>query len=448
MVGRLRQIRDEWRPSRIAAGLPTFPLLVLFGLNAVDELDRTAFSVLLPDIRDHFGLSDSGALGIVAATTVAVLLLEVPLSFYCDRHNRVKIATVGAGLWALFSVGTGTAISVVMLVGMRIGAGSGRAVVTPTHSSLLSDWYPPETRVKVFGFHRLANSVGQILGPLTAGVLAYYFGWRTPFFLFAVPTAIFVILARRLKEPPRGYYERLAAGGSEEAAALEESHETAWSTMRVLARVRTLRRIWSAVPFLGVALFGIPNLLALLYKDVFDINSAGRGAIAAGVEPLQILGVLIGLPIVARATARQPQFLPRFIALVGVVDGILLVGLAYAPNVWVAIAIHSILATTIGTLAPAFAAMISLISPPRCRSAAFSTISVFAIPGIAVFLPLIGRISDAIGIQASMLMMVPVSLAAGFLLASSAPFVEADIDAVRAESLARVSDPDADRPMG
>ena len=39
---------------------PVFPLLVLFGLNAVDELDRTAFSVLLPEIREEFGLNLTG----------------------------------------------------------------------------------------------------------------------------------------------------------------------------------------------------------------------------------------------------------------------------------------------------------------------------------------------------------------------------------------------------
>ena len=193
-------------------GTPVFPLVVLFGLNAVDELDRSAFSVLLPDIRDHFGLSDAGALAIVSVTTIAVLLIEVPLSFYCDRANRVRIATTGAAIWALFSIGTGAAISVGMLVAMRIGAGGGRAVVTPTHSSLLSDYYEPAARVKVFSVHRQANSVGQIIGPLVAGVLALWFGWRVPFLVFAVPTAVFVVLALRMKEPVRGRHERLAAG--------------------------------------------------------------------------------------------------------------------------------------------------------------------------------------------------------------------------------------------
>src|SRR5918995_319185 len=159
----LRAALRRCPPTAITLGAPVLPLAVLFGLNAVDELDRTAFAVLLPDIRDHFGLSNGAALSLVAVTTIAVILVEVPLSFVCDRSNRVRIAAAGAAAWGLFSIGTGLAPTVVALVVARIGAGVGRAVVNPPHSSLLSDWYEPAARVKVFAVHRLANSVGQIV---------------------------------------------------------------------------------------------------------------------------------------------------------------------------------------------------------------------------------------------------------------------------------------------
>ena len=439
MLSRLRRFREEWRPSSITLGAPFFPLFVLFGLNAVDELDRAAFAVLLPDIRDHFDLSDASALAMVSVTTIAVLLIEVPLSFYCDRRNRVRIATTGAAIWAVFSFGTGLAVSVAMLMAMRIGAGGGRAVVTPTHSSLLSDWYEPGARVKVFSAHRQANSVGQILGPAIGGVLALYFGWRVPFFVFAVPTIVFVILSLRLREPVRGVHERRAAGADEATAQVEDAYERVWPTMKVIYRVRTMRRIWAAVPFLGIALFGIPNLLSLVYEDVFELNSAARGIIAAGVEPLQVAGVFLAMPWVSRMAMKDPGFLLRFVAVIGIADSVALVALAYAPHVALAVAMHMLLAASIGTLAPAFFAMISIVSPPRVRSAAFSTISVFAIPGIAVFLPLIGAVSDAIGIQASMVVLVPVLLAAGFILSSAHRFVADDIIAVHSESLERAA---------
>ena len=439
MTTAVRRLASEWRPTAITLGAPAFPLAVLFGLNAVDELDRTAFAVLLPDIRDHFGLSDAGALGLVAATTIAIVLIEVPLSFYADRRNRVRIATTGAAIWALFSAGTGLAVSVAMLAAARVGAGGGKAVVTPTHSSLLADFYAPAARVKVFSAHRLASSVGQIAGPILAGVLATLFGWRAPFLLFAIPTLLLVVLASQLKEPARGVQERLAAGADDTTATREERAETPWTTMRVLAGVQTVRRIWIAAPFLGIALFGVPTLLSLIYEDVFDLSAAQRGAVAAGVEPLQIIGVLLAMPAVSRIAEQRPGFLLSFVAVVGIVDGGLLVLLAYAPHVSVAIAIHALLAASIGTLAPAFFALVSLVAPPRVRSAAFSTMSLFAIPGVAIVLPVLGAVSDALGIQASMIVLVPMSVAAGLVLASASRFVAADIEAVRFDSVQRVA---------
>ena len=439
MLGGVRRWADTWRPSEVTQGLPIFPLLVLFGLNAADELDRSAFAVLLPEIRDDFGLSDAGALALVSVSTITVLLIGVPLSFYCDRANRVRIAAGGAALWGMFSFGTALAVAPLMLVAMRIGAGTGRAVVEPTHNSLLADYYPPETRVKVFSVHRQANSVGQVLGPALGGLLAFIFTWRVPFAVFAIPTIVLVVLALRLTEPVRGLHERRAAGADEETAHAEDHHETVRSTVRVLARVRTVRRIWWAVPFLGIAIFGVPHLLSLVYEEVFELNSLERGAISAGIEPLQIAGVFIAMPRVAKVAVHDPGFLLRFVSFVGIADAVFLVVLAYAPSLPVAIAMHALLAGTIGTLAPAFFALLSLVAPPRVRSAAFSTIAVFAVPGIAVFLPLIGFVSDEYGIQASMFVLVPVALAAGFILSTAARFVLPDIAASHAEAVARAA---------
>jgi hypothetical protein len=207
--------------------------------------------------------------------------------------------------------------------------------------------------------------------------------------------------------------------------------------MRILAEVRTIRRIWWAVPFLAIALFGVPNLLSLVYEDVYGLDAAARGAIAAGVEPLQVAGVFLAMPRVANVAMRDPGFLLRFVAVVGVVDGVLLVILAFSPNVVVAIAMHALLAASIGTLAPAFFALMSIVAPPRVRSASFSTISVFAIPGIAVFLPLIGVVSDSLGIQASIVTLVPIAVTGGFILSSASRFVIDDITRVHADAVAR-----------
>lgn len=423
----------------VTGGASFYPLAILFCLNAVDELDRAGFAILLPEIRDHFGLSDTQALSIVSVSTIAVLLIAIPLSFWCDRANRVRIATGGAAIWALFSAGTGLAMSAAMLVVMRIGAGTGRAVNEPTHNSLLADWYPPRARVKVFSVHRMANSVGQMSGPILAGTLAFYFGWRTPFIVFAIPTALVVIAALKLREPVRGGHERREAGADEAQAAIEDEPESVMGTVRTLAGVRTVRRIWWAIPFLAVALFGVPNILSLVYEDVFGLDPRARGWIAAGVEPLQIIGVLTIMPWLSRRSFSEPGFLLRFVGIIGVIDALLLVVLANAPSVQVAVVVHALLAASIGVLAPAFFSLLSFVIPPRVRSAGFSTIAVFAVPGIVIFLPLMGAVSDSYGIQASTLVLVPVSVAAGLILASARKLVVPDVEKAREEALARMA---------
>src|SRR3954452_10775097 len=114
-MGRLRALAHEWSPSVITLGLPTFPRLVLFGLNAVDELDRTAFAVLLPNIRDEFGLDLTGILTLIAVVAFAALLLQVPIASLADRYNRVRIAWIGAVVWGCFSLLTGLATTLVVL---------------------------------------------------------------------------------------------------------------------------------------------------------------------------------------------------------------------------------------------------------------------------------------------------------------------------------------------
>lgn len=426
MLKWIRRWTDEWRPGNVTMGAPIYPLLILFGLNAVDELDRSAFGVLLPDIRDHFGMTNAAALTMVSITTTIVLLLEIPLSFYVDRANRVKIAMVGAAIWAIFSFGTGLAWSISAMYFMRVGAGGGKAVVNPTHNSLLSDYYEPAARLKVFSFHRQANSLGFILGPLIGGVLGQAFGWRAPFFVFAFPTLIFVFLALKMKEPERGFYERQAAEAAGELWVVEQPAKV-WESMRILYRVRTIRRIWLAMPFLGIALVGISQLLALIYEDVYDLEAGARGAIAAGVEPLQIFAVFFAMPRLTKIVMKDPAFLIRFVAVVGVFDGFMLVAIAYAPGLPFAILAHMFLSASIGTLVPAFFALLSIVAPPRVRAVTFTTITVFAIPGVAIFLPLIGRLADTIGIRQSMLVMVPITLTAGFVLSTASRFIMDDI---------------------
>ena len=64
-----------------------YPLVILFGLNLVDELDRSAYLILLPEIRDDLGLNNQGILSVVAIAAAVALLLTVPIAHMADRSQ-------------------------------------------------------------------------------------------------------------------------------------------------------------------------------------------------------------------------------------------------------------------------------------------------------------------------------------------------------------------------
>ncbi len=428
---------ERFRLSKITDGAPVLPLVILFGLNAVDELDRAAFNILIPEIRDHFNVGLDGILTLLGVVTLLAYAGQVFIGYYADRSKRVRIATIGAAVWAMFTLGTGLAPAILFLGIARVGSALGKAVIDPTHNSLIADYYPPEVRVKAYGFHRAANSVGQIVGPLAAGGLAYFFGFRAPFILFALPTAVLVVFtALKLREPVRGAHERRAAGGDEEAANLEEAPPSLGEAWRLTHSVRTLKRIFYSLPFLGVALGGLPALYSIQYNDVFGLNEVQRALVATATEPFQLIGLAIGIPIAARLAKRDPGLVIKLVAVAGALCAIFVAGFALAPNVQVAIAMNIASSSVLSILLPGLYAGISLAMPPRVRATGFSIGAVYLIPSGLVIV-ILGALAEDRGIRGVIFLLLPILLLGFFILASAGSFVAFDMKKVQTATLAQ-----------
>ena len=422
--------------GEVAGSGPVFALLILFGLNCVDELDRTGFGILLPNVRDAFGMSNTGILTLVALTLLGAFLMQMPIAVWADRGNRVFITLLGAATWAAFSIMTGLSTAIWMLIVARAGAGIGRAVVDPTHASLLSDWFPVDRRPAVFSFHRAANVLGQFLGPLLAGGIAYLTDWRVPFLVFAVPTVILVVLGTRMKEPIRGAQERRASGASDEVVETEEPIPSFAESWRLLWKIEVLRRIWYAVPFLAVSLIGFVSLASLLYSDVYRLDELQRGYLAAVVEPFQLLGLAVGARLGTRLFLKSPALIFRLLRWVSFIAAALAAGFAYAPNIAVAVVFNVLLTADLAILLPGILATLSLAIPARARAVGFSVASWWAIPGLAL-LPLIGWIGDNWGTRLGMLVMTPILLVGGLMISSGGSVIQRDIEDVWKSSTAR-----------
>jgi branched-chain amino acid transport system ATP-binding protein len=422
----VRRLRE--RVVAITAPHPVTPLAVLFGLNAVDELDRQAFVVLLPEIRDAFGLSNQAGLTLVAITTPLVLLIGIPVAHLADRRPRLRLAAQGATTWTAFSTLTGAAPTLPVLIGARLGSAVGRSVNLPTHNSLLADYYPPEVRARAYSTHQAADNLGRFLAPLLAGAVGLV-SWRLPFILFALPTLLLVVALRRLEEPRRGRWERAAVGVDETA---EDAPAPFREAVRILYGVRTLRRMYVALPFIAGALIGMLGLLSIFYEEEFGVDSLGRGIIFAFDEPVGIVGLLVLTPRVQQAVTTDVVRAARLIAYGILAYGGIVALIALSPVLPMAVALQWARGGVGAILLPAIYTIMSLIVPPRARSLAFTLGGALALFGLVV-LPVAGGLADAGHVRLAIAGLFPMLAVGSAIVIASAKCIPADVERLRAQ---------------
>jgi MFS family permease len=78
----------------------------------------------------------------------------------------------------------------------------GKGIRTGARDAILSDEATPETKGKVFGFHRSMDTLGAVLGPLLALLYLYYYpeDYKTLFYIAFIPGVLAVFASFLLKD--------------------------------------------------------------------------------------------------------------------------------------------------------------------------------------------------------------------------------------------------------
>lgn len=407
------------KKQAVAAG--AFPLTVLTAINFFDLFDSSAFSVLAPEIREAFDLTNRGLTTITAVNVIFTTLFVLPLGYYADRLPRRAFVIVSALVATMFSFATGLAVGLWVLVAIRLANGVGRLINDPVHTSLLSDYYPPEERGQIFAVHRAAEPLGAIAGPLAAGGIAALLGWRWAFMGLAIPAFIVAVIALRLPEPLRGRQE-------DEEAALEAAKEPPipfGRAYRILRNVKTLRRIWLAAFFAGAGSIPLMPVFTLYWEEIWDKGSFARGAILASGAGASLLGILAVGRITNRLMATAPEKAQLYAGLALAVNAALLLVMAAAPSFPVALGAFLVISAGFGVYQPPSVAVASVVIPPRVRTQGFAYTPLYMALGAIVASPL-GGVADAYGYRWTLFAFSPVLILAGLTFASAYRFVPGD----------------------
>ncbi len=411
------------RLRAITGGLPVTPLVVLFGLNLVDELDRIAFGILAPEIGHTFDLADSTVILIASLVAVFVLVAALPASVLGDRTNRVRLVAFAAMAWSSMSVLTGLAgwaKILAVLVVARLLAGIGRVINEPVHSSLLADYYPPEHQPKVFAVHRFANPASGVTAVLI-GALALVVPWQAVFVILAVPTAVLILSMLKLREPLRG--ESIDADlASEQAQAAPIGFGEA---RRQLFGIRSLKRLYAGGFLLGFGLIPLNGFIAFFFKDVYGFSPFARGVTAFVFGAGTTAGLLIG----ARQASRVEPGSGALATITGysfVAGGVGLFLMALAPVAPLSVLLLFVAGTGFGAYLPAYFPLVSVIVPARVRTQAYGYSLIIIGVGGVLGAGVVGSLGENQGYRLGVAVTAAIVAASGIFATSAAKFVARD----------------------
>ena len=223
------------------------------------DFSHEVATALLPTFLATMGVA-AAWLGIIEGVSDGLSsVAKMGSGFYTDKLQRRKpIAVLGYIVTALGTASFGLATTAWHVLLARASAWLGRGVRTPVKKALLASAVTKETYGRAFGFERMMDTIGAIIGPISAVFLLAAFHHRYPplFALTLIPglgaAALIAFLVQekerkpvshvsfgeRLRSLPKPYQKFLVAVGLVRLRRFRAQHVDSSRDAKTRARFR------------------------------------------------------------------------------------------------------------------------------------------------------------------------------------------------------------------
>ena len=359
------------------------------------------------------GASVVGAIEGAAESTAA--LLKLASGWWSDRVRRRKpLVVAGYVIAAIARPLVGLAGSPLHVLAIRLSDRVGKGIRTSPRDALIADSVHPSIRGRAYGFHRSADHLGAVFGPLVAFAALQWAGLplRTVFLLAAIPGVLAVmVLVLGVRERARG---EEAAGVAmlpvERGTRSEDQAESEPVVVQHAARPAAApldRRFWLVLG--AILIFTLGNS-----TDAFLLLRASQ----LGV-PVALIPILWALLHVVKSASSTPGGalsdrvgrVPLMVAGWTMFAAVYL-GFSFATREWHAWALFALYGIHFGLAEGAEKALIADLVPPERRGTAFGwfnlAVGLGALPASILF----GLIWDRAGSPAAFATGAALALAA------------------------------------
>lgn len=410
-------------------------LFLLTLIAMVQFFDRALMVVILEPLKQEFSLTDA-QIGFLSGFSYAAAfaLAGIPFGWMADRGNRRNLLAALLAIWSALVAFAGSANSFTALVLTRVGIGAADAGGQPCSVSIISDLYPAQRRASAVAIFFVGVPLGMASGFIVGAIVAGHLGWRTAFYVAAVPGAVLTILLLLLvKEPKRGASDGISeskdpAPPLSETIGFMRSQKSLVNLM--LASVLVTASSSAMMSWIGSLLVRVHGLSLENVGLLTGLCMGGFGAI----------GTLIFGWVADRQGLKDMRNQPRMMAIAAAVIAISGTAVSLLPTVLGAAVSLALFASMVAGLnGPTYALTQSLVKV-RMRGTSMSTLVVLLnLIGVGVGPALAGILSDqfaaaygAESVRWAMVCVLLMNIPAVFLFARCAHTIQDDLQRAQA----------------
>jgi MFS family permease len=186
---------------------PWLVVVVFFSFILLHQSDKLLIGPLTTPIMETFGINEA-QMGAVFTGALLVGALLYPLWGYLyDRYARSKLLSLASFIWGATTWISAIAPTYKSFLATRASTGIDDSSY-PGLYSLMSDYFGPEIRGRVYGLLQVAQPLGYLIGMVAATFLGGALGWRGVFYITgSLGLLLAFIIFFTIRDVPRGSSE-------------------------------------------------------------------------------------------------------------------------------------------------------------------------------------------------------------------------------------------------
>ncbi len=385
----MKSQNPEKRAAFSSGGAGAHMILIMCTLlYMLNYMDRQVLSSVQEVMKTDLGLTDTQVGAIQTVFLMSIALFSLPVAYMADRWSRRKALGLMGLIWSFFTYMTGLGKNFLGVIFPRTFVGVGEAGFAAAGTAMITGAYPEHARGKVMGIFNVAIPLGCALGVVLGGYISvHYGGWRSPFFVFAIPGIILGIAALFLKD-----YKTVLE--FDESGNRKKFLASAFQ----LFRIPTLKWLYIGYGMMQVMVFSFLVWAPAFIMRAHNVREDRAGMFIGIIGMMAIVGALLGGFLADYWQRKNPRGRMLLPALVISLSSVCLIlayllefrGIGYAMGI-----LYGILAVM---SAPALGAVTQDVVTPGLKSSAWgmAVLTQYVLGG--GWGPLIvGAVSDSLG---------------------------------------------------